>query len=351
MSSPFRRDGKAGQKYKGGLLGGLLHPKNATPNATDDLQKQRRKRFRILTCIDGSEDAFATLRLAARLATNKECDVIVLYVRSLDHGFTSGGLQPRVVRQNMLNWGFDAPGVRILKQAGDILREEGLAFDDWPVRSTHTDVWGDRLGDNKIEYHDEVSGQSVILKLKTSFSPATGILDQYELGPYNLIIVGEPSRWRGEFRSFLDAGVTQKITMRAPCSVLVARKASLAKTGFFICTDGSARSLDALRRAGVLAHKTRNPITLYSVAPTPESRAVAHKRIEKAQHSLESMGITVDETRIGVGDPARRIIHHGSGHKLIVVCDEGRNRLTRILKRSLVYEVVRRAHTSVLDVR
>jgi hypothetical protein len=51
----------------------------------------------------------------------------------------------------------------------------------------------------------------------------SGILDQYELGPYNLMTLGEPSRWQGEFRSFWDAGVVQKVAMLSPCSVLVAR--------------------------------------------------------------------------------------------------------------------------------
>ena len=52
----------------------------------------------------------------------------------------------------------------------------------------------------------------------------------------------------------------------APCSVLVARK-SLDQEGFFICTDGTSRSMQAVRRAAVLAHVAGEPITLFSVAP------------------------------------------------------------------------------------
>ena len=128
-----------------------------------------------------------------------------------------------------------------------------------------SNAWGDAAGDTKVEYN-EPEGRSVVLKLKTAPDVAGGILDQYELGPYNLMILGEPSRWRGEFKAFFDSGIVQTVTTMAPCSVLVARN-SLDRRGFFICTDGSSRAMQAVRRAAVLAHMTGEPITLFSVAP------------------------------------------------------------------------------------
>src|SRR4029078_10634690 len=85
--------------------------------------------------------------------------------------------------------------------------------------------------------------------LKTAPDAAHGILDQYELGPYNLMVLGEPSRWRSEFKAWFGTGVVQAVVTNASCSVLVARP-SLDKEGFFICTDGSSRSMQAVRRAG-----------------------------------------------------------------------------------------------------
>ena len=67
------------------------------------------------------------------------------------------------------------------------------------------------------------------------------------------MILGEPSRWQGEIRSFWNAGVVQKVAMLSPCSVMVARPRKNGK-GHFICTDGSEQSLDAVRRDAVLAH-------------------------------------------------------------------------------------------------
>ena len=151
------------------------------------------------------------MRFAARLAPNDDCDIIVLFVRSVDQGLWSGGLQLRVARQNMMDAGFELPGVRDLKQALAILKEEGIDAESWPREASQQDAWGDPAGDTKVEYKSP-EGRTVVLKLKTAPDAANGILDQYELGPYNLMILGEPSRWRGEFQAWFDAGVVQQVT-------------------------------------------------------------------------------------------------------------------------------------------
>ncbi len=63
------------------------------------LRSQRRNRFRILACIDGSEEAMNSVRFAARLSVTSNCDIIILYVRPIDMGLHSGGLQVRLARQ------------------------------------------------------------------------------------------------------------------------------------------------------------------------------------------------------------------------------------------------------------
>ena len=217
-----------------------------------NLKAIRRNRFRILACIDGSEESFITVRKAARFGASSECDIIILYVRPIDQGLHSGGLQVRLARQNMLEAGFELPGVSHLKRALDMLKAEGLDVSGWSRETQNQDAWGDPAGDNKIEYRS-AEGRSVVLKLKTAPDVAVGILDQYELGPYNLIILGEPSHWRSELQSFFGSGVVQTIVTMAPCSVMVARKAN-ERMGFLVATDGTSRSMQTVRRAAVLAH-------------------------------------------------------------------------------------------------
>ena len=140
----------------------------ALQKALEGLREQRRKRFRILACIDGSDELFLTVRFAARLGKGNECDIILLYVRPIDQGLQSGGLQVRVARQNMLEWGVELPGVKDLKKGLEILPAEGISPEDWShPPPLMPDAWGDQLGDNKVEYCHE-NGRVVVLKLKTA---------------------------------------------------------------------------------------------------------------------------------------------------------------------------------------
>jgi nucleotide-binding universal stress UspA family protein len=321
----------------------------AVQKTLQNLRLQRRNRFRILACIDGTDQSFVSVRFGARFMVQNNCDLIVLFVRPIDSGLQSGGLQVRLARQNMLEAGVELPGVRHLRTALELLKEEGIDVSGWTREAQHSDAWGDPAGDNKIEYRSP-EGRSVVLKLKTAPDVANGILDQYELGPYNLMVLGEPSRWRSELMSFFDSGVVQTVATMAPCSVLIARQ-SLDKTGFFICTDGTSRSMQAVRRAAVLAAVIGEPITLFSAADSQGGRAAALEAVANAKALLRAMKIDVKDTRVAVGRPVEEIVETGSLYQVIVVTDEGRSRLQRLMRGSTATEVMRKARTSVLDVR
>ncbi|WP_421695912.1 universal stress protein [Aestuariivirga sp.] len=321
----------------------------AVQKTLQNLRAQRRNRFRILACIDGTEEALVTVRFAARYCVQDNCDLIVLFVRPIDSGLQSGGLQVRLARESLLESGFEIPGVTHLKRALEVLKEEGIDVSDWPKEAQRSDAWGDPAGDNKLEFRSP-EGRAVVLKLKTAPDVANGILDQYELGPYNLIIMGEPSRWRGEIMAFFDSGVVQTVTTMAPCSVLVARN-SFERKGYLICTDGTSRSMQAVRRAAVLADVTGEPITLFSVADSAAGKPAAAEAVANAKALLKAMKIHVADTRIAVGRPAEEIVESGAVYKVIVVTDEGRSRLERLLRGSTATDVVRKARSSVLDVR
>jgi nucleotide-binding universal stress UspA family protein len=321
----------------------------AVRKTLSNLRHIRRNRFRILACIDGSDESLIAVRTAARLAVSDDSDVIVLYVRPIDQGLHSGGLQVRLARQNMMDAGFELPGVKYLKRALEVLKEEGVDAAAWPSINDHQDAWGDPAGDNKTEYRSP-TGRSVVLKLKTAPDVAVGILDQYELGPYNLMILGAPSHWRSEFKAFFGAGIVQSVSTIAPCSVLVARETTGLR-GFLVCTDGSSRSMQAVRRSAVLAHVTGEPITLFSVAPTEDSRPVAEEAVANARALLKAMKIEVADAKVAVGNTVDEIVAQGAAYRVTVISDEGRSRLRRLIKGSIASEVLRRARCSVLDVR
>jgi nucleotide-binding universal stress UspA family protein len=125
----------------------------------------------------------------------------------------------------------------------------------------------------------------------------------------------------------------------------------LDKAGFFLCTDGTSRSMQAVRRAAVLAHVAEEPITLFSASENEAGLGAAEENVENARALLKAMGIKVKDLVTAAGPPAEMIVQHLAGHSVIVVTDEGRTKLQRMIRGSTAVDVVRNATTSVLDVR
>jgi nucleotide-binding universal stress UspA family protein len=315
------------------------------------LRERRQNRFRILVCIDGSEASYDGLRFAEKIGTSDDCDIILLYVRPIDQGLRTGGLQVRVARENMLEWGLELPGIRYLKRGLDMLAGEDGLSSHWTTIASHTDSWGDPLGDNKVEYRHE-NGKSIVLKLKTAPDIASGVLDQYELGPYNLIIMGEPSHWHSEARSFFGASVAQKVAMLAPCSVLLARPHENGESrGHMICVDGTRHSLEAMRREAVLAYHCGEPVTVLCVARHHADVPTAKRVLEKSTEMLAKMEIGVADALVRVGEPAAEIVRAGSGFSVISVADSGKKLIRRLFTGGIAFRVMGAANTSVLNVR
>ncbi|MGR3716693.1 MAG: universal stress protein [Thermohalobaculum sp.] len=315
----------------------------------EELRAWRRKRFRILVCLNGTDPSYVGVDIAAQIATDDDCDVILFYVRRIDQGLSSGGLQMRVARQNMLEWGLELPGIQYLKRGLEQLLERGFLGDEWEERVDHTDVFGDPLGDNKIDYRAP-SGKSIVLKLKIAPDVSSGILDQYELGPYNLIIMGPPKRWRGEIRALRQPSSVQKIAMLAPSSVLTVR-GPLTGGGFLLCTDGSEQSMDSLRRGAVLAHCCGEPVGILAVAGDDSEIAPLERKVQHFKADLEATGITVDDATVAVGGPVPAIIEAGKSRSVIVVSDSGKSKIARFFVGSVAFDVMGKSRTSVLNIR
>lgn len=309
----------------------------------------RDHRFRILVCVDGSDESYKGLRYAAKIGRGVDADIVLVYVRLIDQGLRSGGLQVRVARENMLKWGLELPGIKYLKKGRDMLIELGNMGDDWSEKSVHTGVEGDPLGDNKIEYTNE-QGKLIVLKLKVASNVATGILEQWELGHYDLIILGAGERRRGIGAKLMDSAVASRIVTNAPCSVLVARDLEIGN-GHLICVDGSEKSLETARRDAALAQRCECPISILSVAEDVESEPESTKIVNEAKAAIEEMGLEVAETLTKVGNPVDEIIETGPDYSLIVLSESSKKGLKEMFTGSTTSKVVNHAYNSVLVVR
>ena len=306
-------------------------------------------RFRILVCIDGSDESYRGLKYAVKLGGGVDADIVMLYVRPIDQGLRSGGLQVRVARENMLDWGLELPGIQVLKKGWEMLREIEHFEDDWTTETVHTDVAGDPLGDNKIDYTNKL-GRKVVLKLKVADDVATGILEQWEIGEYDLIILGAPEEKRGLARALIDPPIAEKVAMNASCSVLVARGLEVGH-GHLICTDGTERSLEMVSKDAMLASRCNCAISLISVTADVEGEAEAKTYLNDARSVIEKFEVEIEDMLSPVGDPVEEIIEAGANYSVIVVSESSRSGMERLLVGSVAKRVLRKAHNSVLVVR
>jgi len=315
-----------------------------------EAQLQRRQsRFRMLVCVNGEDSALESVNLAARIGRQEESDIVLLYVRRIDQGLNAGGLQVRVARRNLLEWGLELPGIKYLKQGFDILVERGFLGNEWDELISHTDVFGDPLGDNKVDYRGK-NGHRIVLKLKTARDVPSGILHQYELGPYNMILMGPSIQWNASWRSLFEPNTVQKVAGLAPATVMTVRGPCVGN-GFLLSTDGSAHSLSAKRAGAVLAHSLGEPVTILGTAEDDSSLKELETKLADFRKGLEEDGIEVDGCSMVIGDPVRSTIEAGNRYSAIVVSDRQTSRLSRFFKGSIAFDIMRLATTSVINIR
>ncbi|MDH3230975.1 MAG: universal stress protein [Alphaproteobacteria bacterium] len=305
------------------------------------------KRFRILVCIDGSDECYRGLRYAARLGGGVDADICLLFVRPVDQGLRSGGLEARVVRENMLEWGLELPGTKHLMKGQEILTELGLMSDDWAQQTVHVDKQGDPLGDNSIVYTSS-SGKKVTLKLEVAPDIVGGILEEAEGGGYDLLIIGASERWQtGIIKTIWDPAVAQKVVARAHCSVIVARELEQGR-GHLICTDGTENAIDIARKDAILASRCNCPISLITVVPETVPEAEGADILLRTRQAIEEEGPEVVDSLLKIGEPVEEIVRAGADYSVIVIGRSNKRRKWWLFETDIAYQVLERAENSVM---
>ena len=204
---------------------------------------------------------------------------------------------------------------------------------------------------SEIEYRHP-SGRSIVLKLKVAPDIASGILDQYELGPYNLIIMGSGSPRRSRLRAALAPNSAEKVALHAPCSVFVARDL-VAGRGHLVCVDGTPHSIEAAREEAIIAARFPDPkVSAICVAPDKASTAKAQAVVENLEKTLlEELNFQLKTTYVGVGDPVDEIIAAGKDYSAIVLGGSTKSTLQRMITSSTPLDLVRKAPNSVMIIR
>lgn len=306
--------------------------------------------FRILVCIDGSPESQSALRYAVRIGSGTNAHMTLLYVRPVDQGLRTGGLQISVARENLLNWGLELPGTKALNKARDTLIELGYLRKDWETEYRHAETQGDPLGDNMVIYHSD-DGRDITLKLQVSPSVARGILDQCDVEDYDIVILAVSEDGSGEGGpSQIDTDVAELVATEHRGTVLVARELE-ENHGHLVCVWNNEQSIRAARRDAEIASRCACPVFLYSVARDEDQLPDAKAAVANAEKAINQVGIRVSGKKVEVGDPVEKIVEEGRNYSVIVMSSTSRTGLRRFFTTSPSFSVLQRARNSVMIAR
>ena len=302
-------------------------------------------RFNILLCIDGSEESNRGIKYAIKLGRGTDADITLLYVRPADRRMKTG---IDLARQNMVDWGFELPGMRALKKARDQLLELGFLGDDWQADSVRKRAYGDPVGDSMKTYTGP-NGKHIALKLMVAPTTAAGILDECELNHYDLTIIAMHGRGGKNVAGHIKWKTTRIVATEHHGTVMLAREIQ-ENHGHLICVNDD-KSIEAARKDAVLASRCQCPVHLISVAQTQEEQPDAERAITLAREAIEAAGVEVVSTQTAVGDPASEIIERGKDFSVIVMADSSVKGFRRFFQSSVAYDVLQHAHNSVMIIR
>ncbi len=305
--------------------------------------------FKILVGIDGSDEALRGLSYASKLGLGVRANIDLLFVRPIDQGLRSGGLQVRVVRENLLEAGVDLPGMTFLKTGRDLLAKLGHLSNEWEESFTHNNLQGDPLGNHTIHFKSQ-RGRSINLNVRANNSTVSGILDLQEERKHDLIIIGASGRRRAMTKFLGISNIALKVAVHAPCTVIIARDLEVGK-GHLVCLDGSKKSLEALKKDAALANNCQCPISLIAVARDEDDLQIAKQSIQNGIELLGAMGIEVEQTLTPIGDPVHEIVEAGKTFSLIALADSSSTGMQRYFMGGIAFNVLEHAKNSVMIIR
>ena len=309
----------------------------------------KKQRFNILVCIDGSPSSYRGLRYALKFSMDDtDTDISLLYVRPTDRSGSSEGLNMELARENMLDWDLELPGLSSLKKARDILIENELLGEDWEDKDISKKYRGSRLGDHILQYYNKSSGQKISLIVRVESSVLVGILNEAHYTKYDLVIVSASDDDRGG--ATIDNRTAVGVASEHDGTVIIARELE-AGHGHLVCMTNSKTSLGLALLDAEIAARCGCPIHLYAVAPTQEQKNATEKMLKTAKKTLEDHGYAVASVQMELGDPVARIIEHGKSHSLIVMAPSKHSFLKRMFLGSISNAVLKKASNSVMIVR
>ncbi len=295
-------------------------------------------------CTDGGDYAEAAIRFGGRLAKEMNADVSILHVRP--QVSPRNRVQLTTARKKLSEWNLEIPGVEYLIRAKTILTEIGLAKtlplkEEKVQHAFRVDVHG------ATELHlIGQRGEVVRLRLREGH-PVNEILEEADLGDYDLIIVG--SRGHKGFSTHFVGSTALRVSDLAVCSVLIAKNIK-DDDDFLLCTDGSRLAEKAEISGAEMAQKLGANMTILSVAEEEDTRDKATKLARRADMILSQLGIKTKQ-KVRVGRPSEEIIDEAKDHDIVVMGASGSSAVKKFFLASTPLKVIEYGECPVLVVR
>jgi len=198
-----------------------------------------------------------------------------------------------------------------------------------------------------VVYTNE-EGRKVNLKLMVAPTPELGILDESDVGQYDITIVSSADIDTDNDKTMIfGSTVSERIATESSNSVIVA-KALEENHGHLICLSGSTASLNTALSDAKMASRCKCPIFLYSVAKDKDHINKAQIILDEARTVIEDAGYVVAGENIGVGDPVEKIIEEGVNYSLIVLAGEHKVGFRRFFKSSINFQILKGTKNSVM---
>lgn len=306
------------------------------------------EKLRILISIGGGPEAYTSLKFAVRLSQQSCADISLLYVRPLDSGLKSGGMEIRVARENVLDWGLELPGMTHLKKARDILIELGEisneSKDEWQYR----ELSGDPAGEYVREYINPCGG-AIALRLRTASDITAAVIDEADRVDADIIIVGgSPKPLTGIKKLLSKKQLALQLAAHSTRSAIVARNLEPGH-GHLVCVNNSDKSRSMLPKAIRYSHACQCPISILSVAETQNELEEATTAASHAADAFRTQGIEPQNVLVKEGKPVDIITEIGYNFSLIVLGESDKPWFAKTF--SVSHDVAAHAHNSVMIIK
>ncbi len=295
-------------------------------------------------CTDGDENAESAIRFGGKLAKEMNADVSIVHIRPP----VSASSRPQLItaRKKLGEWNFNIPGIEYLIRAKEILAEIGLTRSGPEKEAKVSQAFRANV-DGATELHlIGEHGGLVRLRLREGH-PVEEILEEADLGDYDLIIVGS-SGHQGISRYFVGS-TALRVADLAACSVLIAKNIR-EDDNFLLCTDGSRLSERAEILGAEMAQVLGAKVTVLSVAEAEEDRESAEKLTRRAGMILAQMGVEAQQ-KVRMGHPSDEIIDEAKDHDIVVMGSSGSSAVRKFFIGSTPLKVIEYGECPVLIVR